>query len=267
VFKFPLTGLDGKKYVGVQVLDITDRKRMEREREILIKDLETRNAELERFTYTVSHDLKSPLVTIRGFLGYLEEAIKTGNHAKMKADMNRIVEATNKMQLLLAELLELSRIGRIINPPETALFEQLAFEAVKSVSGQIEQRTIQVEIDRGGPTVYVDRARLVEVLQNLIDNAAKFMGHQSQPKIEIGSRSAGNGLTVFFVRDNGMGIPPQYHDRVFGLFEKLDPRIEGTGIGLAIVKRIIEVHGGRIWVESEGYGKGSTFCFTLSEKQ
>ena len=92
------------------------------------------------------------------------------------------------------------------------------------------------------------------------------MGHQPQPKIEIGSRSNGNGTHVFFVRDNGMGILPSYHQRIFGIFEKLDPRVEGTGIGLAVVKRIIEVHGGRIWVESEGSGTGSTFCFTLSEK-
>jgi signal transduction histidine kinase len=95
-----------------------------------------------------------------------------------------------------------------------------------------------------------------------VDNAAKFMGEQPAPRIEIGMREAG-GQPVFCVADNGIGIDPAYHEKVFGLFDKLDPKSEGTGIGLALVKRILEVHGGRIWVESEGLGKGAAFCFTL----
>jgi signal transduction histidine kinase len=111
--------------------------------------------------------------------------------------------------------------------------------------------------------VYGDRARLLEVLQNLIDNAAKFMGDQPNPHIEIGhDGSAEDGAPVFFVRDNGIGIDPKFQDRIFGLFDKLDPRTDGTGIGLALVKRIIEFHGGRIWLEAE-MGKGSTFYFTI----
>jgi signal transduction histidine kinase len=104
---------------------------------------------------------------------------------------------------------------------------------------------------------------LTEVLQNLIDNAAKFMGDQKEPHIEIGRDGEEDGKPILYVRDNGIGIAPEHFDRVFGLFNKLDPKTDGTGIGLALVKRIIEVHGGRIWVESE-VGKGSTFFFTLS---
>lgn len=263
VFKFPLTGPNGQKYVGVQVLDITDRKQMEREREVLITDLEARNAELEQFTYTVSHDLKSPLVTIRGFLGLLEEDIKSGNQQKVQKDMKRIVEASEKIQRLLAELLELSRIGRITNPPEEVPFEEIAREAAKLVAGQTRGRNIKIDIASDMPIVKVDRVRLVQVMQNLIDNAAKFMDGQAEPRIEIGARTTGNGSSVIFVRDNGIGIETEYHERIFGLFNKLDPLMEGTGIGLALVKRIIEVHGGKIWVESEGTGKGSTFWFTL----
>jgi signal transduction histidine kinase len=107
---------------------------------------------------------------------------------------------------------------------------------------------------------------LIEVLQNLIDNAAKFMGDQSKPCIEIGIRKEG-GQQVFFVKDNGIGINPAYHDRIFVLFDKLDPRSEGTGVGLALARRIVEVHGGRIWVESQGKDQGSMFCFTLPVKE
>ncbi|MFO7631737.1 MAG: ATP-binding protein, partial [Caldilinea sp.] len=114
------------------------------------------------------------------------------------------------------------------------------------------------------PAVYGDRARLVEAIQNLLDNACKFTGEQSQPRIEVGIRQATTG-PVFYVHDNGIGIEAQYQDQVFGLFNKLDPQSEGTGVGLALVKRIIETHGGEIWVESEGNGKGCTFYFTLSQ--
>jgi signal transduction histidine kinase len=114
------------------------------------------------------------------------------------------------------------------------------------------------------PTVFGDRDRLREVFQNLIENAAKYMGEQVKPSIEIGTDNNHNKPYIF-VRDNGIGIPSEYHSRIFGLFEKLDPTIEGTGIGLALIKRILEVHGGSIWVESDGLGNGSTFCFTISD--
>jgi PAS domain S-box-containing protein len=234
------------------------------ERKRLIDELEKKNTELERFTYTVSHDLKSPLVTINGFLGYLEKDIETGNMERFKKDSNRIQESVNKMQRLLNELLELSRIGRMMNPPETLSFASLVTEALEIVQGRLREKNVKLRIHANLPTVYGDRPRLTEVLQNLIDNAAKYMGDQSDPVIEVGMDGCDSeDHPIFFVRDNGIGIASEFHDRVFGLFNKLDPTSEGTGVGLAIVKRIIEVHGGRIWVQSE-LGKGSTFLFTLS---
>ncbi len=230
----------------------------------LIAELELKNDELERFTYTVSHDLKSPLFTIRGFLGYLEQDAVSGNHERLKSDVQRITDATDKMQRLLNELLELSRIGRLKNEFTYFPFADLAREAAELVHGRIMARGVSVQIDPNLPTVYGDRPRLTEVLQNLLDNAAKFMGDQPAPNVEIGQAGEDpeRGMPILYVRDNGMGISAAHHERVFGLFNQLDPKTEGTGIGLALVKRIIESHGGRVWVESEPK-VGTTFFFTL----
>jgi signal transduction histidine kinase len=245
---------------------LKDVQKINQELQTLSNQLEQENAELERFAYTVSHDLKSPLITIRGFLGFLRKDVHTSNSSRMESDIQRISEATDKMDRLLKELLELSRIGRIINPPEEISFRDLVTDSLELVQGRIMEREIEVHVEDQLPNIYGDHQRLVEVLQNLIDNAAKYMGDQSSPRIEIGNRNKANE-TIFFVRDNGIGIEPQYQTKIFGLFEKLDPSTEGTGIGLALVKRILEVHNGKIWVESEGLGKGSTFCFTVPDKK
>jgi PAS domain S-box-containing protein len=264
--KTPIHNAQGQ-VSGIQVVfwDITERMQTEAEREELIAELESRNAELERFTYTVSHDLKSPLVTINGYLGYLEQDAASGNLERLKSDTQRISEAVNKMHKLLTELLELSRIGRMMNPPVSVPFDELIKAALDILHGQLEKRNVTVRIQPNLPSVHGDRQRLTEVLQNLIDNAAKYMGDQPNPVIEIGQQGDENGKPIFFVKDNGIGVAHEYHERIFGLFNKLDPQSEGSGIGLSLVKRIIEVHGGRVWVESE-LGKGSTFYFTLPTK-
>ena len=229
-------------------------------------ELEARNAELERFTYTVSHDLKSPVVTIKGFLGLLEKDVAAGRTERMAQDFSRIRAAADKMGRLLEELLEMSRVGRVMNPPEAVDLSQLAADAAGLVAGAIEQEGVAVEIAPDMPAVHGDRVRLLEVFQNLIDNAVKFTRGRAAPRVEIGARRQ-DGEVLCSVRDNGIGIDPAYHERVFGLFDQLQPDGEGTGVGLALVKRIVEVHGGRIWVESEGNGEGSTFLFTLPAKR
>jgi PAS domain S-box-containing protein len=244
--------------------EITKRKKAELERETLITELETKNAELERYTYTVSHDLKSPLVTIRGFLGYLERDALAGNTQKVKDDVIRIEHATEKMQTLLNDLLELSRIGRLMNQPTDVLFTDIVKDAIALVDGQIKAKDISIKIHDTLAIVHGDRTRLTEVIQNLVDNAIKFTGSQPKPQITIGAITNELNETVFFVRDNGIGIESQYHDRIFTLFNKLNTNTEGTGIGLTLVKRIIEIHNGRIWLESEP-GKGTTFYFTIPQ--
>jgi signal transduction histidine kinase len=229
----------------------------------LNEELQQQVAELERFTYTVSHDLRSPLVTIKGFLGMLDKDIREHKPDRVQADFQRIENATDKMDALLTDLLELSRIGRIVNPPEEIELVRLVYEAAESVDARLRANHVTLTIAPDLPIVMGDKIRLREVFQNLIDNAAKYTGNQHSPMIEIGIRQQGELEAAIFVRDNGLGIDPQYHSRIFNLFEKLNPTIEGTGIGLALVKRIIEIHGGKIWVESEGLGRGSTFCFTV----
>jgi signal transduction histidine kinase len=232
------------------------------ERKRLIAQLETINAELERFTYTVSHDLRNPLVTIKGFLGMLEKDIREGKQERIKEDLNRISNAADKMHVLLADLLELSRVGRIMNPPENVDLGEVVRDAIETLDAHLRARSVTVHCPLELPVVHGDRIRLREVFENLIDNAAKYAGDQPNPVVEIATRTDGS-QTVFYVKDNGIGIEPQYQGKIFGLFDKLNPASEGTGIGLALVKRIIETHGGNIWVESGGRGKGSTFCFTL----
>jgi two-component system, LuxR family, sensor kinase FixL len=253
-------------HLGAVVRDITQQKRTEQEREEMIKRLEAQNAELERFNYTVSHDLKTPLVTIKGYLGYLVEDATAGNVERLKQDTQRIARAVDRMNSLLKDMLELSRIGRLMNTPETISFPDLVRDAMDNVHARLETGRITVQIQPELPTVYGDHQRLVEVLQNLLDNAAKFMGDQPNPRIEIGQQGEENGKPIFYVKDNGIGIASEHHERVFGLFYQLDPKIEGTGVGLALVKRIVEFHGGRIWIESQP-GMGATFYFTLSKMQ
>jgi len=235
--------------------DITERKRQEEE-------LKQKNSELERFTYTVSHDLKSPLVTVNTFLGYLEQDLARPDMERVKQDVAYMHTATKKMGQLLDELLNLARVGRKKNPAVRVTFRELAQEAVRLVAGRISTGGVKVQVADAVVTLEGDRPRLMEIWQNLVENACKFMGNQPQPQVEIGVEQRGPE-TVFFVRDNGAGIDPRYQAKVFGLFEQLNPKGEGTGMGLALVKRIVELYEGRIWVESAGPGQGANFLFTL----
>ncbi len=255
----------GQTYFLSSLHDITDRRQVEIEREFLIKELEAKNEELENFTYTISHDLKNPLVTIKGFLGLLEKDALAGDIKRLQEDKEYIEHAAGKMELLLDEILELSRIGRITSSIEPIDLNEVVTESLKLTRGKIDERGAAVSFFSDLPVIQGERMRLIQLFQNIIINAITYMGEQEQPQLEIGVRDI-RGSQIIYVQDNGIGIEPRYQEKIFGLFEQVITDKGGTGIGLALAKRIVETHGGTIWVESEGPGHGSTFCFTLPGK-
>ena len=221
------------------------------------------NEELEDFVFTVSHDLKAPIVSISGFTTIL--MTEYGNRFDEEGHhyLERIQGNVKQMENLIRDLLELSRIGRVVNPFERVAIADIIETAIEDLSLQIKQKRVEVIVQENIPEVVCDKVRIQQVFTNLISNAVKYMGDTPEPKIEIGFKER-DDFYQFYVKDNGIGIDPKYHQKIFELFHMLREleNVEGTGVGLTIVRRIIENHKGRVWVESEK-GQGSTFYFTL----
>lgn len=262
LFYADLIYVQGRPYILSLIDDITEKKRSEELREALIRDLESKNEELDRFTHTISHDLKNPLFAIQGFAGILHDELSRGELVNARDHLARITEATERMDKLITSLLALSRSGRSIDNPVPLSLADVAHEAAGILDSRIRERGIELVIPDTLPTVRGDRLRLLQVMMNLIENAIKYMGTQQSPRIEVGVCGEGTA-TVFFVRDNGIGIAREDVQKIFGLYRRLETGVQGSGVGLATVKRIIEAHGGRVWAESEGQGKGTTIFFTL----
>ena len=245
----------GTDRVMIRISDLTERNR-------LIDALNRKNSEVEKFIYTVSHDLRSPLVTIKTFLGFLEQDIPEADTERIASDLEYMRTATNRMEVQLNELLDLSRIATASAPHEQICLQEIIKEALGAVAGQISNGGVEVRIAPANPVLVGDRRRLLQIWQNLMENAVKYMGDQQSPRLEIHLEESQNG-PVFIVSDNGIGIPEEFHGKIFGVFEKLDRDSDGVGMGLAMVKRIVEMYDGNIWVYSDGIGKGSAFKFTL----
>jgi PAS domain S-box-containing protein len=237
------------------IIDITDRIRAENE-------TKKKNEELERFVYTVSHDLRSPLVTIKTFMGYLEKDIAEGKQVDLAKDIEFIQAAADKMKLLLDELVDLSRADQLGTPAIMVSLREVLADTLLVLGAGIRERQVDIRLPVTDLVLFGDLQHLSQIWQNLIENAIKYSRDGSIPVIEPGIQQ-GSGETIFFVKDNGIGIEPQYLSKIFGLFEKLDPKSPGAGLGLSLVQRIVEKSGGRVWAESEGNGKGSCFYFTL----
>ena len=255
--------IEERGFVGVRgvLMDITERKRAEEERERLLAELEAKNRELEAFVYTISHDLKAPLVSLNGFSSVLQKDYESQLGEEGKHYLERIQANVAHMEALIKSLLELSRIGQVVGSIEEIDVAALLREIRDRLAVRLKEAGAEFVVQEPLPTVCADRGRIHQVFANLIDNAVKFRSAERALRIEVGCRQE-SGFYRFHVADNGIGIAPQYHEQIFTPFRKLHPEIEGVGIGLALVKKIVEHHGGRVWVESEA-GKGSTFYFTI----
>lgn len=263
-------------------IDITDRKKAEKalkeahdnlelkvqerttELNALIEELKRSNKELQQFAYVTSHDLQEPLRTIASFTQLLERRYKNKLDSDADEFIDYIVEASIRMKQMIQDLLEYSRIGTQGKGFQPVDIEELLKHALANLNNLIEKNHAEITHDNL-PTVLADKGQLLKLFQNLINNAIKFKKENKNPKIHISTfKDVEKDEYVFKVTDNGIGMESQYAERIFTIFQRLHTRDEydGTGIGLAISKRVVEHHEGHIWVESK-FGKGSTFYFTI----
>jgi len=236
--------------------DITERKQAE-------EALQRKNEELDAFVRTVSHDLKTPLTSVQGYASLL---VKTADSLDEEGRLwlDRIQTNAKRMANLIDGLLELSRVGRVVGPTESVSLKALVIDIAREREWKLQDENVEITWADDLPTVRGDRLRLRQVVANLIDNAAKFTDNQSHSSVQVGWQET-DGFWEIWVQDNGIGIAPEDQEKIFGLFQRLEKsEAPGTGVGLALAKRIMDYHGGRIWVESEGVpGKGACFHFTL----
>lgn len=250
--------------LNVVINDITPQKEAERELNKLLEDLKRSNEELERFAYVASHDLQEPLRTIASFTQLIERRYNGQLDEDADEFMDYIVEAAKRMKQQIEGLLEFSRVATKGHEFEEVNMNELLNRTINSLNALIKECNVNITND-DLPIIRGDSGQLQRVFQNLISNAIKFRKYEEPLKVHISANmDEKNAEYIFSVSDNGIGIEEQYLDRIFIIFQRLHTISEykGTGIGLSIVKRIIERHGGRIWVESE-FDKGSTFYFTL----
>ncbi|MCK6628740.1 MAG: PAS domain S-box protein [Anaerolineae bacterium] len=254
----------GEKYVLSEFVDITERKRAEADLVRTMEELKRSNADLEQFAYIASHDLQEPLRAVAGAVQLLQK--RYGGQLDERADefIRHAVEGATRMQTLINDLLAYSRVGTRGQPFQPVDSTAALADALANLTVAIRESGAVITHDHL-PTVVADRTQLTQLFQNLIANAIKFRGEQT-PEIRIKAEQQ-KGQWLFAVADNGIGLEAEYYERIFGVFQRLHTRREypGTGIGLALCKKIVERHGGRIWVESEP-GRGSTFYFTLPER-
>lgn len=226
------------------------------------------NAELEQFAYVASHDLRQPLRMITSYTQLLERTLADKLDDDGREFMGFVRDGALRMDQMLVSLLEYSRVGRLGEPMTPLGSRALAEEAVRFLAPAIAEAGAEVRFSGDWPTVLVSRNEGVRLFQNLVGNAVKYRAPGRPPVIDLDVRRGG-GQWRFSVRDNGIGIDPKQFDRLFKVFQRLHTRAtyEGTGVGLAVSRKIVERHGGRIWVESEGADKGTTFVFTLPDRK
>lgn len=251
---------------GVLIVIFSLNRRLAHINKNLEGEVRVRTAELESFVYTISHDLKAPLVSIHGMALLLVEKHSDQMGEKELYYAQRILSKAVYMEELIHGLLAVSRIGKKREQPEPVDVRSVIAQIVDIQRERFSDKRIEMIIQPSLPPFVFDRTALTQIFQNLITNAAKFMGDQPHPQIEIGGRQLSNAVQ-FYVKDNGIGIDPEYHDSVFGIFQRLkEVEVEGTGVGLTIVKKVVNLAGGKIWIESKK-SQGATFFVELPRLQ
>ncbi|MDD5703346.1 MAG: PAS domain S-box protein, partial [Dehalococcoidales bacterium] len=254
----------GKRACLGNYMDISERKQAQEMQERLSQQLQAKVSELETFSYGIAHDLRSPLVSIEGFSRELRTDIQNRETERVQEDIRLLESGVSKMNDFLSRTLEYSRSGQLIKRTNNVSFGKIVNEVIAGFGDKISSIGATVSTARTFPRVCADRMRIVQVMTNLIQNSIKYRDKTRPLEIEIGYRLS-KGETIFFVSDNGIGISDSEKEKLFTLFYRGIAEAEGSGIGLAIVKKIIEAHEGRLWVESQ-LGQGTTICFVLSQK-
>jgi signal transduction histidine kinase len=246
--------------IAAQVALSVENARLYDESQRARADLQGRNAELDTFVYSVSHDLKAPLVTIQGMAGLLLKEYGPQLPEDAARYLRRIQANTEQMERLIGDLLALARIGREARAPAAVSLGEVVDDVAAGLASAMQERGVRM-IRGDLPTVWGIRTHIEQVMGNLLGNAVNYLGDAAEASVEVGTVDRG-ALVECYVRDNGIGIDPAYHERIFEVFQRLqEVEVDGTGVGLAIVKKIVEASGGRIWVES-AKGQGATFRFT-----
>ena len=267
VLEYRSIPIETDRYKGGRIdhyIDITELKRLEDSLRLESENLERSNEKLEEFSHVVSHDLKEPLRTVEAFSGFLLEDYEDRLDQEGVEYLHTLRRTSSRMRELINDLLSLSSIHMDTKSFERINTQRLLDEIREDL--EVRLRGVNLQVSEGLPPVKGSKVRITELFSNLIINAIKY-NDKALPMVRIGVKPlepSANGMVTFFVEDNGIGIESRYQQRIFGIFQKLHPRddYEGTGAGLAICKRIVEEHGGKIWVNSD-VGKGSTFYFTI----
>ena len=224
----------------------------------LEEEVRMRTVELESFVYSISHDLKSPVVSMNGMANLLMRKHSDQLGERGKYYVERITSNAKYMEELIQGLLTLARVSRKREQPESADVRSVISRILDIQKERLSEKGIEVVVQHSLPAFVFDQVSLTQIFQNLLTNAVKFMGDQPHPRVEIGGRILKDAIE-FYVKDNGIGIDPEYHEKIFGMFQRLkEVEVEGTGVGLSIVKKVVDLAGGKIWIESKK-GKGAAF--------
>jgi PAS domain S-box-containing protein len=264
--KIPLHDANGN-VVGIlgSYEDITDRKKAEEEKEKLNRELEEANQEMKNFVYIASHDLREPLRKVAAFGDMLQKSLGGKLESEDAENLQFMIDGAQRMNKMIEGLLVYSRVSTKSNPPEVVDLNEIVKQLQQlELSIVLQEKHVAMEVPQPLPAVSADPVQVRQLMQNLIANGIKYQTKDNTPRITITSKPAVNGMVRIDVTDNGIGIKPEYQQAIFVMFKRLHSRseYEGTGIGLAVCKKIVERRGGQIGVESE-YGKGCTFWFTI----